>query len=433
MNKSSGLYARLGAMMVLEFLVFGSWYPTIGLVLSENGLGDLIGLVFVFSSLAAVISPLFVGALADRFFQAQKVFGVLHLAGAAILLFIPSAVAAGNDALFLVLLFAFTLFFQPTQAMPNNIAFVHMKDRHDLFPYIRSLGTASWIVAGLIVGQTGLSASSTIFYLAAGWSLLLGLYSFTLPATPPQQRDARFKPGDVIGSGAFALFRQRRFVVLMTCMLLISVPIAVYNAYGSTYLSVAGIENVASVMSLGQACELVFILVLPLLLRTVGYRGVLTIGLLCWVARCVLFMSMSTGPSWLAFVVVGMHGACNDFFMITACIYVDRMVTPALKAQAQALVFFLSIGVGQGLGALIAGLIYNGTIGNHATSDLGHWNALWGIATAVSLLTFLVFAVLFRGPRAEKSAPPAGPKSPQEAGPDPSDGPGTPSPELSRT
>ncbi|WP_367038399.1 MFS transporter [Streptomyces sp. Je 1-332] len=396
MNNSTGLYARLGSMMVLEFLVFGSWFPTIGLVLSKNGLGNLIGLVFVCSSVAAVISPMFVGALADRFFEAQKVFGVLHLAGAAVLLFIPSAVKSGNDTLFLVLIFVFTVFFQPTQAMPNNIAFVHLKDRHDIFPYIRSLGTASWIVAGLIVGQAGLSASSVIFYLTAGWAVVLGLYSFTLPSTPPQQRDVRFRLGDVIGSGAFVLFRQRRFVALMACMLLISVPISIYNAYGSTHLSAAGITDVASVMSIGQACELAFILLLPALLRTVGYRGVLTIGLICWVVRCVLFLVMNNGQVWLAYVVVGMHGACNDFFMITACIYVDRMVAPALKAQAQALVFFVSIGVGQGLGALIAGFIYSGTVGHHPTSELSHWNGLWGIATAVAVLTFLVFACLFR-------------------------------------
>ncbi|MEV0601824.1 MFS transporter [Streptomyces sp. NPDC050315] len=396
MDKRTGLYSRLGLMMVLEFLVFGSWYPTIGLVLSRNGLGDLIGLVFVFSAVAAVISPMFVGALADRFFPAQKVFGVLHLAGAALLLFLPSAVRSGNDALFLILLFAFTLFFQPTQAMPNNIAFVHLGDRHHVFPYIRALGTASWIVAGLIVGQTGLSASPVIFYLTAGWAVVLGVYSFTLPATPPQQRDVKFKPGDFVGIGAFALFRRRNFLVLMGCMLLISVPIAIYNAYGSTYLSVAGIENVASVMSIGQACELVFILVLPLMLRTMGYRGVLITGLVCWIVRCGLFLAMDGGPHWLAFVVVGMHGACNDFFMITACMYVDRMVSPALKAQAQALVFFMSIGVGQGIGALIAGLIYNDVIGNSAVASLGDWDTLWLVAGAVSVAATAVFVALFR-------------------------------------
>ncbi|MER7717638.1 MFS transporter [Streptomyces flaveolus] len=415
MNRFPGLYSRLGAMMVLEFLVFGSWYPTIGLVLSENGMSSLIGLVFVFSSVAAVISPMFVGALADRYFQAQKVFGVLHLAGAAVLLTLPTAVASGNDTLFLILLFVFTIFFQPTQAMPNNITFVHLKDRHDIFPYIRALGTGSWILAGLIVGQAGLSASPVIFYLSAGWAVLLGLYSFTLPATPPQQHNAQFRVGDVIGSGAFRLFRQRRFVVLMVCMLLISVPISIYNAYGSTYLSVAGIDNVASVMSLGQACELVFILLLPLLLRTAGYRGVLGIGLICWIVRCGLFIHMSDGHPWLAYVVVGMHGACNDFFMITACMYVDRMVTPALKAQAQALVFFLSIGVGQGLGALVAGFIYNGTIGHHSTAELGHWNLLWGIATAVSLVTFAVYAAVFREHRDGAPIPPVGPAGPEPA------------------
>ncbi|WP_369201800.1 MFS transporter [Streptomyces sp. PU-14G] len=396
MQRFAHLYPRLGLMMVLEFLVFGSWYPTIGLVLSKNGLGDLIGLVFVFSSVAAVVSPMFVGALADRFFQAQKVFGVLHLAGAALLVCLPSAVRSGNENLFLSLLFVFTLFFQPTQAMPNNITFAHLGDRHDVFPYIRALGTGSWIVSGLIIGQAGLSASPVIFYVTASWSVLLGLYAFTLPATPPRQRNVKFKLGDVIGSGAFTLFRRRDFRVLMGCMLLISLPISIYNAYGSTYLSVAGIADVASVMSLGQACELLFILVLPVMLRTIGYRGVLITGLACWMLRCGLFLAMGSGTHWLAFVVVGMHGACNDFFMITACMYVDRMVSPALTAQAQALVFFMSIGVGQGLGSLIAGFLYDQAVGAGSAPSLSDWNILWTVAGMVSVLAFALFVALFR-------------------------------------
>ncbi|MFD7920013.1 MFS transporter [Streptomyces sp. NPDC059740] len=417
-HRNTPLYARLGTMMLLEFLVFGSWYPTVGLVLSKHGFGDLIGLVFVFSSVAAVLSPMFVGALADRFFSAHKVFGTLHLAGAAVLVFIPSAVTSGNDGLFLVLLFVFTLFFQPTQAMPNNIAFVHLQDKPEVFPYIRALGTGAWIVAGLVVGQLGLSASPVIFYLAAGWSVLLGVYAFTLPATPPQQRGAMFRIGDFVGSGAFALFRRPKFVLVMGCMLLISVPISIYNAYGSTYLSAAGVDDVASVMSLGQAFELLFILVLPVLLRTVGYRGVLTTGLVAWTVRCALFLAMDGGPHWLAYVVVGMHGACNDFFMITACMFVDRLVTPALKAQAQALVFFLSIGVGQGLGALLADALYSHAVAGRTTPTLGDWNTLWLLAAAVSLVTLVLFAVLFRKERSGGDVPPPlGPSGTLDASP----------------
>ncbi|MFD7920014.1 MFS transporter [Streptomyces sp. NPDC059740] len=389
-SRSTGLYARLGAMMALEYFAFGSWKPTMGLVLSSNGLGRLIGVVFVFSAVAAILSPLFVGALADRFFPAQKVFGVLHLAGAVLLALMPQAVEQRESALFVVLLFVFMLFFQPTQAMPNNISFAHLLGRMRVFPYIRSLGTLAWIVAGLVVGQNGMSARPQIFYLAAAVSAVLGVYSFTLPSTPPLQRGERFRAGDVIGIGAFPLLRRRRFLVLMVCVLLTFVPISTYNDYGSTYLDAAGVHNVASIMSLGQAAEFVFMLLLPRLLKWVGYRRILITGACTWVVRCGIFLVLTHGQVWLAMAVVALNGITTDFFMVTIYMYVDRMVAPALKAQAQGLVFFFQLGVGSLLGALVASSIYNGVIGDATHSRLSDWTPIWLVAGGVAVLTTLV-------------------------------------------
>lgn len=393
---SSGLYARLGAMMALEYFAFGSWKPTMGLVLSRNGMGGFIGHVFIVSAIAAVLSPLLVGALADRFFPAQKVFGVLHLAGAVLLALMPQAIEHHNGVLFAVLLFVFMLFFQPTQAMPNNISFTHLQGRTQVFPYIRSLGTVAWIVAGLVVGQTGQSARPTIFYLAAGVSLALGLYSFTLPSTPPLQRGGAFRIGDALGLRAFPLLKHRRFLVLMICVLLTFVPISTYNDYGSTYLDAAGVRNVASIMSLGQAAEFVFMLMLPHLLKRFGYRRILITGACTWIVRIAIFLVLTHGQVWLAAIVVALNGITTDFFMVTIYMYVDRMVPPDMKAQAQGLIFFFQLGVGSLLGAVVASSIYNNVIGNATHSQLGDWGPIWLAAGVVAVVTAAVM-VLFLG------------------------------------
>lgn len=393
---SSGLYARLGAMMALEYFAFGSWKPTMGLVLSRNGMGGFIGHVFIVSAIAAVLSPLLVGALADRFFPAQKVFGVLHLVGAVLLALMPQAIEHHNGVLFAVLLFVFMLFFQPTQAMPNNISFTHLQGRMQVFPYIRSLGTVAWIVAGLVVGQTGQSARPTIFYLAAGVSLALGLYSFTLPSTPPLQRGGAFRIGDALGLRAFPLLKHRRFLVLMICVLLTFVPISTYNDYGSTYLDAAGVRNVASIMSLGQAAEFVFMLMLPHLLKRFGYRRILITGACTWIVRIAIFLVLTHGQVWLAAIVVALNGITTDFFMVTIYMYVDRMVPRDMKAQAQGLIFFFQLGVGSLLGAVVASSIYNNVIGNAVHSQLGDWRPIWLAAGAVAVVTAAVM-VLFLG------------------------------------
>ncbi len=417
-----GLYARLGAMLALEYFVFGTWKPTMGLVMSQNGLGDKIGLVFIFAAIAAMISPLFVGALADRFFPAQKVFGVLHLAGGALLVLMPQAIVNREGALFVLLLFLFMLFFQPTQAMPNSISFAHLQGRMHVFPYLRALGTGSWIIAGIVVGQGGLSAHPAIFYIAATVSFALGLYSFTLPSTPPLSKGRSFRPLDMIGAGAFPLFRQRKFVVLIACILLTFIPASTYNDYGATYLDAAGVHNVASIMSIGQAAEFVVMLLLPRLLVKFGFRKILVTGALTWILRCVLFLTLTHGQVWLAVTVVALHGVTTDFFMVTIYMYVDRMVAPALRSQAQALVFFFQLGVGSLLGAVAASSIYNSVIGNATTSDLSDWQPIWLVAAAAAVLNALLM-VVFLGRDDPDQEQPGGPgavsQDPQGAGKSP--------------
>ncbi len=285
-------------------------------------MGSVVGVAYSLAAVGAMISPLFTGAIADRFFSSQKVLAVLHVASGLILFAVTPLVSRGNSALFLAAIFIYMLFFQPTLTMTNNIAFTHIPEKSNAFAHIRAFGTAGWIIIGLFIGQSGLSASTAIFTIAAIMSLVLAVYSLTLPNTPPPARGNRFQRGDVVGAGAFSLFRQRSFTALVVCLLLAAVPISIYNSYGSTYLNVVGVPNVASFMTIGQATEIVFLALLPAVLKRFSMKTVLVSGLIAWVIRAVVLLVMTGGNVSLAIVVVALHGICSDFFIMASFMYV---------------------------------------------------------------------------------------------------------------
>lgn len=391
------VFVRLAVMMLLQYAVLGSWYATVGLVLSDHGLAGIIGVTFSLGALGAITSSLVLGAVADRFFPTQRVLGVLHLAGGALLLLLPGVVQDGNGTMFLVIVFVYMLLFQPTVGLSNTIAFTHLGTQQRIFPLLRVFGTLGWVVVGLVVGGAGLSASTGIFVVAAACSFALGLYSITLPATPPPARGQRFHWGDVVAAKAFTLLRQRSFVVFTVCALLTCVPIAMYNAYASTFLSVIGIEDVASVLVVGQVSELVFIALLPLFLRWLGMKWALVLGIVTWGVRFGLFMLATGGGAVPAVAAVALHGVCNDFFLIAGFMYVDRVAGPEIKAQGQAYFVFISQGVGTFLGSLVAGQVFNALVTTDGPAS--DWIALWMVPVVVSVVTTVFFVLAFRPPR----------------------------------
>jgi nucleoside transporter len=398
-------FARLSIMMLLQYMTYGSWWATIGLVLVSNGLGSIVGLAFSLSAIAAIISPMITGAIADRFFASQKVLAILHAVGGCILLALTPIVNAGNGAILLLALFVYMLFFQPTLAMTNNIAFTHIPEKSNSFAYIRAFGTGGWIVMGLVIGQSGLSASTSIFVIAAVMSFVLAAYSLTLPKTPPPARGTSFAWGDVIGAGAFHLFRNRSFRILVFAVLLTCVPISIYNSYGSTYLDAAGVPNVASFMTIGQASEVICLLLVPLILRRFSIKWVLFVGILAWVVRAALLLSMSEGNVPLAVIVIALHGVCNDFFLMTAFMYVDDLTRLEARAQAQSLFVFLSLGVGNAIGAFVAGELYNTFVGS--STDLAAWDPMWYLTAALTAVAALVFLFFFRSRVVRMPSPPS--------------------------
>jgi len=390
-----GLFLRLAGMMLLEFIVFGSWFATLGLVLSTHGLASIIGVAYSFAALGAIFSPMLLGAIADRFFSSQKVLAVVHIVGGVLLLAMPGFVSAGNGTAVLVLVLVYMLFFQPTLGLTNSIAFRHVGAKQSVFPYIRVFGTLGWIVAGLGVGWAGLSASTGVFVVAAVASFALAIYAFTLPKTPPLGRGSRFTFGDLVGAGAFRLFRDRNFAVFAVCALLTCICLATYNAYASPFLAALGIQNVAGVLAIGQISEVVFIVVIPFVLLRIGMKWALLAGMLMWGVRFVLFALAAGDASWLAVVGVALHGICNDFFLILGAMYVDKVAPAELKAQAQSFFLFVSSGIGVFIGSLVAGEVYNAVVAPDST-DLSTWSALWMLPIAASVVTAVLWIVFFR-------------------------------------
>lgn len=396
---------RLSLMMLLEFVVFGSWFATLGLVLATNNMSTIIGTAYSLAAVAAIISPLFMGALGDRFFQTQRLLSFLHIAGGLLMLCVPYAVAAGSANLVLLLILGYMILFMPTLGLTNAIALAHLGGSAHLFPYIRVFGTLGWVLAGLLVGGLGLSASTGVFVVAAIASFTLGVFSLILPSTPPSAKGARFSFGDVIGSRALVLFRKRNFTVLMICALLTSISLGTYNTFASPYLAALGIENVAGVLAIGQASEVAFIVTIPYALARLGMKWSILLGMGMWGVRFALFLLAAPDQAWAAILGVALHGICNDFFLILSAMYIDRQTPAELKNQAQSWLILVVSGVGSGIGALVAGSIFGRTVALNPDAGALAWGPVWTFPIGCAVVTVIVWTIFFRPDRDREEAP----------------------------
>ncbi|MEU4896423.1 MFS transporter [Streptomyces sp. NPDC044780] len=398
------VFLQLIAMMLLEFAVFGSWFATVGLVLATNGLPSIIGTAFTLAAVAAIVSPMLLGALGDRFLPSQKALGLAHLLGGAVMLFLPAAVRAGGGPLVLALTFVYMLFFQPTLGLTNAIAFRHLGADQRRFPYIRVFGTIGWVLSGTVVGQLGLSSSANLFYATAVASFALGVYAFTLPDTPPSAKGVRFSLGDLVGAKAFRLMRHRNYAVLMVCALFTSISLGVYNTYASPYAGALGFSDVAGTLALGQASEVAFIVTIPFVLKHIGMKWSLFAGMCMWAVRFSLFIQAAHGAHEAAITAIVLQGICNDFFLVLAAMYIGQVAPVELMAQAQSMLILVVSGFGQCIGALTSGWIYDATVGAQAHSVPGDWGAVWSLPIVSALIAAVVWALFFRHPRTHQPA-----------------------------
>lgn len=401
---STALFARLTVMMLLEFMVPGSWFATFGLVLATYGMATEIGTAYSLAAVAAIVAPMFLGALADRFVSSQKALGAAHLIGGVLMLLLVPVVRSGDGALTLVILFAYNVFYQPTVGLATSISFRHLGDDTRVFPYIRVFGTIGWVVAGFGVGALGLSSSVGMFYVTATASFVYAAYAFTLPKTPPPAKGVRFSFGDVVGSKAFVLFRNRNFLMLMICAVLTGISLGVYNSYASPFLGALGMHSVASLLAIGQASEVLFIVCIPLALRVVGMKWALAAGMLTWAIRLSVFVMAIDSHNWLTIVGIALQGICNDFCLVVAALYIGKIAPVTISAQAQSMLVLAVSGIGGFAGSFIAGRIYNATVAVRPASDISSWTGVWVLPIATALIATVLWSLIFRETRDRQPA-----------------------------
>ena len=396
-SKQVLLVPRLALMMFLQFFIWGTWSVTLGLVMTQHHLGTIIGDAFSAGPIASILSPFVLGMIVDRFFPSQKVMALLHLAGAVILWFVPGALEAQNGSLLIVLLFAYTLCYMPTLALTNNIAFHSLSNSEKSFPVVRVFGTIGWIVAGICIGVSGISASVMIFQLAAACSVLLAAYSLTLPHTPAPAKGQPFRVRDLFCADAFSLLKQSHFLIFAICATLISIPLGTYYAFTATFLADVGIQDVSSAMSFGQMSEIFFMLIIPLLFRRLGVKYMLLIGMVAWFVRYMLFAyGVSDEARWLLYAGILLHGVCYDFFFVIGFIYTDRVAGSQVKGQAQSLIVMFTYGIGMLLGSQISGALYNHLFTADSPHALSDWTTFWLIPAVAALAIAVIFLFSFR-------------------------------------
>ncbi len=368
--QSSLAVPRLSVMMFLQFFLWGSWYVTAPSFLGKIGFkGADIGWTYSVGPIAGMISPLFVGMVADRFFSAQRVLGVLHLLGAALMYYATTLMRVERpdpDAINWVF-FGHMLCYFPTLALTNTLAMRNVQDSEKQFPMIRVFGTIGWIVAGVSLVGLGMGASIGMFQLAAITSAVLGVYAFTLPATPPTAT-GRATVGELLGFDAFKLLKDRNYLVFMVCSFLICIPLAFYYQLAERGLQAAGVADTPLKMSFGQGSEVFFMAVMPFFFARLGVKWMLAVGMAAWVIRYGLFAWAV--PNDMAFAVllgVLLHGICYDFFFVTGQIYTDQKAPTAIRGQAQGLLVLFTLGLGMFLGAKIGGEVEGAATSAEAT------------------------------------------------------------------
>lgn len=349
---------RLSLMMFLQFFTWGAWFVTLFLCLGTAELSDFTPRAYQSAPIAAIIAPLFLGLIADRLFPSQIVQGVLMLLGAGLMAGAAQAVTDGNGSLAIGLFIGHMLCYMPTLGLGNSIAFANIDDPNK-FPAIRVWGTIGWIVAGLVVGGLGWSDKVNILWLAAVSSALFGLYSFTLPHTPPPAKDKPLNIGSLLMVDAFGLMKSFPFAVFILCSTLICIPLAYYYQYASGILAQTGFQEPAATMTIGQMSEIIFMLLIPFFFRRLGVKWMILIGMAAWVGRYLLFaFGAPDQTAWMLLLSIALHGICYDFFFVTGFMYTDAKAPAEVKGQAQSMLVFFTQGVGMFLGYEVAGRLF---------------------------------------------------------------------------
>jgi nucleoside transporter len=390
------LKARLCLMMFLNYVIWGSWYVTIGtyLTVTLKFSGTQTGAVFGTTALASMITPFFMGLIADRFLATEKLLAILHLVGAAILYFVTRAT---NFGAVYALMLLYCLCYFPTIGLTNSLTLRQLTNAGGEFPFIRMFATIGWIVIGLTIGSMGIETTATPFLLAAGVSVVMSFYCLTLPHTPPEGKGEKITVGNLLGLDALVMLRKRPYFVFALASILACIPLTFYFVFTNTFLNEIGVVNAAGKMTLGQFSEVGVMLIMPFIFRRITVRGVLMLGLACWSLRYGLLAYGNPGPLvWMFYLAILLHGFCFDFFFMTGQLYTDQEAPVHLRGTAQGFLTFLTYGVGMFVGSLLAGVALDFFTTTSGATVTHNWTSFWLVCSAGAAAILVMVALFFR-------------------------------------
>lgn len=391
---------KLSLMMFLEFFIWGGWFVTLSRFLPTNlkALGPEIGAVFSTQSWGAIIAPFIIGLIADRYFNAEKILGVLHLIGAVLMYQMYNAT---EISVFYPYVLGYMIIYMPTLALVNSVSFNQMGDPEKEFSSIRIWGTIGWIVAGLLISyafhwdsKDGVANGllKNTFLMASIASLLLGIFSFLLPKTPPSGAGQKVTISDILGLDALKLLKDKNFLIFFLSSILICIPLAFYYQNANNFLGSIGMENPTGKMTIGQASEVLFLLALPIFFKKFGFKKTILVGMLAWTLRYILFAFGNAGElSFMLILGIALHGICYDFFFVAGQIYTNSKAGDKFKSSAQGLITLATYGVGMLIGFMVAGQITE----IYKINGIEDWKMIWIIPAGIAFVVFLLFSLLF--------------------------------------
>jgi len=389
---------QLSVMMFLEFFIWGGWFVTLGTFLGNNlnASGEQIGNVFSTQSWGAIIAPFIIGLIADRYFNAERILGVLHIAGAALMYLMYSS---DNATIFFPYALGYMILYMPTLALVNSVSFRQMKDPEKEFSPIRAFGTIGWIVAGLLISfifhwdakeNIAQGMLKNTFLLSGIASVALGLFSFTLPKTPPvKTADEKVSLKQIIGLDALKLLKDKNFALFFIASILICIPLAFYYQNANPFLTDIGVENPTGKMTIGQISEVLFLLALPIFFTRFGFKKTILLGMLAWVVRYLLFAFGNAGElSFMLLLGIALHGVCYDFFFVSGQLYTNTRAGEKYKSAAQGLITLATYGVGMLIGFKVAGWVTD--------AYKGDYKMIWIIPACIAAAVLVLFMITFK-------------------------------------
>ncbi|MGI9547162.1 MAG: nucleoside permease [Flavobacteriaceae bacterium] len=402
------IQVQLSIMMFLEFFIWGAWFVTMGIYLpnSLKTTGAEIAMAYSSQSWGAIVAPFVIGLIADRYFNAERILGVLHLVGALLMYQMANAT---DFSVFFPYVLGYMILYMPTLALVNSVSFNQMVNPAKQFANIRVFGTIGWIVAGLVISYFFMWDSEAnvfqgmlknTFLMSGVASFILGIFSFTLPKTPPTAaRDTKVSISDILGFDALKLLKDRNFLVFFIASILICIPLAFYYQHAGQFLGEIGVSNPAGKLTIGQVSEVIFMLLLPWFFTKFGFKKTILFGMLAWTLRYFLFANGNSGDLvFMILIGIALHGICYDFFFVSGQIYTDTKAGEKYKSAAQGLITLATYGLGMLIGFWIAGQV---TDMYFLEESVHNWYNIWRVPSIFALVVTIIFIVLFKNEKIE--------------------------------